>query len=508
MAGKAFIALSIVLQSIAFVAPFAQCQERPNIVLILADDMGYGDVKANNPLSKILTPHLDRLANQGMRFTDAHSPSAVCTPTRYGVLTGRYSWRTDMKRGVLGGYSPALLESDRMTLGNLLQSAGYQTAAIGKWHLGMAMPFKTAEKNTSPWQGDPGIDFAGVITDSPIHHGFDYYFGVSASLDMAPYVYIRNDRFTMLPTEQQPAVKFPHFVRRGPRAKDFIIDEALDRLTDEAVEFITKSAAGDHPFFLYFPLTAPHKPTQPHQRFQGKTDLGEYGDFIVQVDDTVGRVMSAIDSADIAENTLVLYTSDNGSYMFRYGDPRQKDHTDEDHIQGYRESNHVANGPFRGTKADIFEAGHHVPFFVRWPAVVASGSVCDTTVCHVDLFATFAEILGHQLGQSTAEDSCSFLGNLQGDSSSRGAPVIHQSGNGTLAIRDGKWKLVLSNGSGGREKPTGKPMQKPFQLFDLAADQGETRDLASDQPNVVQELTQRCLQIRDQGFSRPDWPID
>ena len=275
----------------------------PNIVLILADDMGFGDVQALNPESKIPTPNLDLLAAEGMTFRDAHSPSAVCTPTRYGLLTGRYCWRSRLKKGVLGGYSKPLLGAQQATIATMLKKKGYRTGAVGKWHLGMDMSTNSDDANTTRWDGDPGIDFAGVIDDSPIHHGFDYYFGVSASLDMATYVYIRNDRFTKLPSLQQPKKGFPHFIRSGPRADDFIVDEVLDRITDEATKFIARSA-GDTPFFLYVPFTAPHKPTQPHARFQGKTKLGEYGDFIVQTDWSVGEILNSIDTVSYTHLTL------------------------------------------------------------------------------------------------------------------------------------------------------------------------------------------------------------
>ncbi|MEO2010305.1 MAG: sulfatase-like hydrolase/transferase, partial [Pirellulaceae bacterium] len=276
--------------------PGAERSDLPNIVIIMADDMGYGDVRTLNPVSGIPTPNLDALAKQGMTFVDGHSPSAVCTPTRYALLTGRYCWRSKLKSGVLGGYSPPLLEDGRRTIADMLQGQGYRTAAVGKWHLGMEMPrLDGKEGGLTKWDGDPGIDFAGRIVNSPIHHGFDEYFGVSASLDMAPFVYIRNDRFTMLPTFQQKAVKFPHFVRSGPRAKDFVIADVLDRLTKEAVGFIDRSAKQAQPFFLYMPLTGPHKPTQPHERFRGKTKLNEYGDFVTQVDWTVGQISAALD---------------------------------------------------------------------------------------------------------------------------------------------------------------------------------------------------------------------
>lgn len=328
----------------------------PDIVVILADDMGYGDTQALNATSTIPTPHLNQLAADGMTFTDGHSPSAVCTPTRYGLLTGRYCWRSSLKRGVLGGYSKPLLEPGRATIANMLKDRGYTTAAVGKWHLGMELPLTSETVDVAKWEGDPGIDFGGVITDSPIHHGFDSYFGVSASLDMAPYVYIRNDRFTMLPTIQQPAVKFPHFVRKGPRAEDFIIDEVLDKLATEATGFIRTAAAQNKPYFLYMPLTGPHKPAQPHARFRGKTSLKEYGDFVHQVDWTVGSVLEAIETTGKADNTLVFFTSDNGSYMHRFDDALKQDHVGDVSIQGYRSEHHRANGDLRGTKADIWEA--------------------------------------------------------------------------------------------------------------------------------------------------------
>lgn len=479
-------------------APF-----RPNIVIILADDMGYGDVHALNPGSSIPTPNLDQLSAQGMTFTDAHSPSAVCTPTRYGLLTGRYCWRTQLKSGVLGGYSEPLLEPGRNTIGNLLQSKGYRTAAVGKWHLGMKMPFIDKENapESRPWDGDPGIDFNGTISDSPIHHGFHEYFGVSASLDMAPYVYIRNDRFNQEPSIQQPAVGFPHFVRKGPRSEEFVIDEVLDRLTEEATSFIRKSATCDQPYFLYMPLTGPHKPTQPEDRFRGKTDLGEYGDFVAQVDWTVGEVLKAVEASGEADDTLVIYTSDNGSYMYRYDDPDQEDHVDKETIQGFRANNHRANGPWRGTKADIYEAGHHVPFFVRWPGQVEAGSVQAGTVVLTDIFATIAEVVGYKISENEAEDSASMIHMLDGSCATRGVPVVHHSVGGMFAIRDGRWKLILGNGSGGREQPRGRPFQEPYQLYDMVEDPAESNNLIEEHPEIARALADQLNVFRDQNRS-------
>lgn len=407
-----------------------------------------------------------------------------------------------MKSGVLGGYSKPMLERDRATIASMLQHYGYKTGAIGKWHLGMELPLLHNDGDTERWDGDPGVDFAGVIKDSPIHHGFDYYFGVTASLDMGPYVYVRNDRFVSLPTLQQPGVNFPHFVRKGPRSEDFVIDECLDRITEEAMAFIQKGFAEDQPCFLYLPLTAPHKPTQPKAEFRGKTGLGEYGDFIAQVDDSIGQVLTAIDESGEADNTLVIFTSDNGSYMFRYDDANQKDHTDDDTIQGYRSTTHTANGPWRGTKADIYEAGHHVPFLVRWPGKITPETKVTGTFCHVDLFATCAEVVGHPLADNEGEDSFSWLPAAQGNNWTRPAPVIHQSGNGTLAIRDGKWKLIASDGSGGREKPVGKRDEGPFRLFDLESEPGEVTDVADSNTKIAQRLTTYLDQLRNLSGSR------
>ena len=489
--------------------------ETPNIVLILADDMGYGDVHALNAKSTIPTPNLDKLSADGLTFTDAHSPSAVCTPTRYGLLTGRYCWRTSLKKGVLGGYSKPLLASDRSTIGTMLRKAGYRTGTVGKWHLGMEMPMKADSAGTQRrWSGDPGVDFGGVIKDSPIHHGFDYYFGVSASLDMAPYVYVRNDRFTMLPTIQQPAVKFPHFVRKGPLATDFVIDEVLDKLTEEASKFITQSAGGNKPFFLYMPLTGPHKPTQPHARFKGKTKLSEYGDFVHQVDWTVGQVLKSIDDSGARDDTLVIFTSDNGSYMRRYDEADKEDHTDSANIQAYRAENHRANGILRGTKADIWEAGHRVPMFVRWPRHIKAGEKLNKIVCLTDIYATLAQVTEQQLSENEAEDSISVIPTVEANTNSmvkwrprgirpsRGVPVIHHSVSGMFAIRDGDWKLVAGNGSGGREAPRGKPDEGPFQLFNLKDDLSEKKNVADQHPDVVERLTKRLMELREAGRSR------
>ncbi|MDP7013090.1 MAG: arylsulfatase [Verrucomicrobiota bacterium] len=466
---------------------------KPNIVFVLADDLGYGDVQALNARSKVPTPHLNRLARQGMTFTDAHSPSAVCTPTRYGALTGRYCWRSRLKRGVLNGYSAPLLESGRLTVAGMLRANGYHTSVVGKWHLGLGF-----QKGA-----DGQIDYAKPVTDGPNEHGFDDSFIIPASLDFPPYVYIENGRVIELPSIDQPAVKFPGFLRRGPRQPGLVMDDCLDDLTRRAAAVIRERARKEPPFFLYFPLTAPHKPVQPHPRFIGKSGLGLYGDFVMQVDWTVGQVMQSIDSAGIGEKTLLIFTSDNGSFMRRLGRDEKADHVSDPTIQAYNETHHTANGDLRGTKADVWEAGHRVPFFASWPGVIAAGSTCDKTTSHVDLFATCAEIAGAKLPDDAAEDSFSWLPLFRGgDWAKPRAPVINHSAAGMFALRSGKWKLIAGNGSGGREAPKGKPFQKPFMLFDLQADVGEQNDLAKAKPKLVERLTAELEAIRGNRRSR------
>ena len=472
---------------------------KPNIVVILADDLGYGDVKVNNPDSRIPTPNLDSLAQEAMNFTDAHSPSAVCTPTRYGLLTGRYCWRSRMKQGVLGGYSPPLIEQERVTIADKLQANGYHTAVIGKWHLGMAMPRvqdKVPEKDE--WEGDGNVDFRGVIQDGPTTCGFDYFFGVSASLDMPPYVWIENNRFVSPPSKQYPGSRFPMFVRRGPQAGDFSFEDALDKLAEKAATYISTRADSGQPFFLYLPLTGPHKPVAPHPRFVGSTPLGPYGDFVANVDAVIGKVLRTIEDQGMRENTLIILTSDNGSFMRQTLEAEAPDHVDDETIQSYRPNRHRANGPLRGGKTDIYEGGHRVPFLVRWPPRVPSGSSCDEAICHTDLFATFAELIGAPLQEDEAEDSYSFLSlAVGGERLVPRPPIVHHSGGAMFAIRDGTWKLVAGNGSGGRLHPRGKAFARPYQLFDLTNDLSERNDVSTQESAVVNQLERRLSDLME-----------
>lgn len=464
---------------------------RPNIVYILADDMGYGDVRCLNKDGKIATPNMDRLAGEGMAFTDAHSGSAVCTPTRYGVLTGRYTWRTKLARGVLLGYSQHLIDPARMTVASMLKAEGYHTGGIGKWHLGM--DFATRDGKQAAGNGS-NVDFAAPIANSPLAVGFDYYYGISASLDMPPYVYIHNDRFESVPTTTRT------YIRKGLAAEDFHAIDVLPTLTAKAVEYIGQcaKAGADKPFFLYMPLNAPHTPIAPTKEFQGKSGLNAYGDFVMQVDDTVGKVLAALESHHLTDNTLVILTSDNGC-------------SPQANFKQLAEKGHNPSYVFRGHKADIFEGGHRIPFIARWPGRVKPGSTCSQTICLTDLLATCAAIVGAKLPDSAGEDSVNILPALTGaaDKPLREA-TIHHSINGSFSIRQGKWKLELCPGSGGWSDPkprSTEAQQLPdVQLYDLDQDISERRNLQAEHPDVVAKLTKLLKSYIETGRSTPGTP--
>jgi arylsulfatase A-like enzyme len=482
---------------------------RPNLVFILCDDLGYGDVKCLNPQGKIATPNMDRLAAGGMIFTDAHSSSAVCSPTRYGVLTGRYNWRSRLKSSVLGGLSPRLIEPGRATVASFLKERGYATGCIGKWHLGMdwaKLPGRdVAELSIETPAQVHSVDYSKPIANGPTTVGFESYFGISASLDMVPYTFIENDRVAAIPTEEK---KFPLMVDRadngtrlGPAAPGFEVEDVLPMLTKKAVEFIdghAPAAKSGKPFFLYLPLNAPHTPIAPTPEWRGKSGLNPYADFVMETDATVGAVLDALEKGGLAENTLIIMTSDNGC------SPQAK--FDELLAKG-----HNPSYEFRGTKADIFDGGHHVPFLARWPARVKAGTRSDQIVCLTDFFATCAEILGEKLPDTAGEDSVSILAALDGRAEKplREA-IVHHSINGSFAIRQGNWKLELCPDSGGWSAP--KPGTKqaeglpPVQLYDLGDDIGETRNVQADHPEIVARLTKLLEKYVADGRSTPGAP--
>ena len=452
--------------------------ELPNVVVILADDLGYGDIERYNPESKIPTPNLNRLADEGMRLTDAHSPSSVCSPTRYGLLTGRYAWRTTLERGVLSASSPSLIDTARLTLPRLFKNHGYTTGAVGKWHLG----FGSRDSTLYDQPLDPG----------PNALGFDYFFGFPTS-NNPPFVYVVNKGVEAEPTEWTDASLHRRqggegYWRAGLIAPGFRHVDVLPRVEKEALGFIQRRG-GEGPFFLYVPLSAPHTPWLPLPEFAGTSGAGHYGDFVVQVDHVVGQIVRALD--DLPRETLLIFTSDNGAHW----------------LESERsEFGHDANGPWRGQKADIWEGGHRVPLIVRWPGRVEAGSVSDELVSLTDIMATAAALLGAKLPHEAAEDSYDFLPVLTGSGPGSRTAMIQHSMNGTFAIRRGDWKLILGLGSGGFTQPRRiepGPGDPAGQLYNLATDPMEQRNLYASHPEVVIRLTSLLDQHMSEGRSRP-----
>lgn len=475
---------------------------RPNIVIILADDMGWGDPQCYNADSKIPTPGIDRLAQEGMKFTDAHTPSAVCTPTRYGLLTGRYCWRSRLKSSVLDGFSPPLIEADRVTIASFLKQAGYATACIGKWHLGMQWTRKDGSLETTDREGGfrtgENIDLEKPVTGGPLDIGFDHFFGISASLDMPPYCWIKDDRCSPIPTSSVPTATDTIFLNQAGGVSDpeFRIERVLPKLQQHATDWIRKQYR-DHPeqpFFLYLPLNSPHLPVAPSRPFRGKSGAGDYGDFVVETDHCVGSILQTLDETDQDQNTVVLFTSDNGG-LWHSWDP-----VEVDDVANYRptprgnytrEYGHQSNAHLRGTKADIWEGGHRVPFLIRWPQQIPAGKVCDQLVELNDTLATIARIVDEPLPTGAAEDSRDLTELLWGGKEPVRDFAIHHSLRGEFAIRMGKWKLIEHRGSGGFSRPRqvkAESGQVTGQLYDLSTDPSESRNVWSENPTVVRRL--------------------
>ncbi len=461
----------------------------PNIVYVLADDMGWGDVSCNNPKGKIPTPNIDRLAAEGIRFTAAYAGSAACTPTRYGLMTGQYCWRTRLKRGVGWCFDPPLIARDRLTVPELLKAHGYDTAMFGKWHLGLGFP-TTDGKAPSHRERPANIAWDRPLTDSPLDHGFDVFFGTAASLDMPPYGWIEGRRFVAPCTEQGTLHKIV-----GPMQKGFRAEEALPTITRKTVEYLRGRKGASRPCFVYMALTAPHEPLAPSKAFQGKSPLGRYGDFCMEVDAAVGQVCAALREAGLEGETWVLFSADNGCSRL-IG------------VEGMAKKGHLVSGGFRGYKAEIYEGGDRVPYVMRWPGVIRPGQVSDERVSLTDLMATCAELVGAELPRDAGEDSISNLPLLKGASYAKPLRpvIIHQANNGALGITKGKWKLELCKGNGGWFKPyDGKdPKTLPsIQLYDIEADPAETVNVQDKHPDVVRELRALLRRYETSGRTRP-----
>ncbi|MEI7423822.1 MAG: arylsulfatase [Prolixibacteraceae bacterium] len=481
----------------------------PNIVYILTDDLGYGDITVNNPEAKTNTPNIDRLAKQGIRFTDAHSTSAVCTPTRYGIMTGRYSWRTIMKSGVLNGYSLPLIDRDRTTVASLLKKNGYTTGVVGKWHLGLGWARKNAEakepvlkpadENAAIIESiDPALlDFSRPLYDGPTKHGFDYSYILPASLDMPPYCYLENDQLTTPLTDEtkgsDPANgTVSAFWRKGLMAQGFVFDQVTPTFTQKAISFISKQSTSGKPFFLYLPFPSPHTPWLPLKEFQGSSKAGEYGDFVNMVDAQVGKVMKALKDLGLDDNTIVFFASDNGPFW---------------RPNFIEQFNHKAAYIYRGMKADAFEGGHRIPFIVRWPGKIKAGSQCAETINLTNLLATCSGIVGNKLLDNEGEDSFSILPLLLGKEKEYVRPeaLIQHSSRGLFVVRQGEWKLILGLGSGGFSKPETiqpKEGEAPGQLYNLKDDPSETKNVYLQFPGKVEELSKILKKYQEKGRSR------
>jgi arylsulfatase A-like enzyme len=455
---------------------------KPNIIFILADDMGYGDPRAYNPQSKISTPNIDRLAMQGMRFTDAHAAAPWCTPSRYGLLTGQYPFR----RSTGKNWKKELILPRQPTLATMLKKRGYKTGIVGKWHLGFS--------NFIKWNHD---GYKGPLKGGPTAHGFDYYYGIPASADQPPYFYIKNDYAVHPPTgsiqehhSQGWAPAQGAFWNGGKIAPDYKFPQVLPRLTREAVKFIGRNAQGSKPFFLYFALTAPHTPWVPLKKFKGSSGAGLYGDFCVEVDYEVGRIMKKVKQEGIQKNTILIFASDNGPIWFK------------NDIKRY---GHRAAAMLRGVKFDTWEGGHRIPFIVRWPGKVKADTYSGALLDFTDMMATFAAITGDTLqeNQNTLHDSYNQLPVWEGEKSSvRSILPIIDLGT-TRSIRKGKWVLIMPSGAGGFwGHHNVKLLQDTVELYNLKADISENHNVYKKYPQKVKQLEQLMKKVISEGFNK------
>jgi arylsulfatase A-like enzyme len=466
--------------------------KKPNVLYILADDLGYGDVGYLNPESKIATPNIDRLASQGIRFTDAHDPTALCTPTRYSILTGRYCWRSRLKNGVLLPWGSPLIEKGRLTVPALLRSCGYDAAAIGKWHLGWDWP--TKDGRPPHFENDhTNVEFTKLISEGPTTRGFDSYFGTDVP-NYPPYCFIGNDKTVGIPTEVLPLERLyaeapkmgygPLDLRPGPMLRGWELVNILPQLTDRAVQYISSRAKQPEvPFFLYFALTGPHTPIVPAPEFQGKSKAGPYGDWVCQLDWTVGQVLAALDRSGMADDTLVIFTSDNGPAYDAY-----------DRAKEYK---HYSMGQWRGVKSDMWEGGNRVPFIARWNGRIKAGAESHETICQTDLMATIAAIVGARLPSNAGEDSYNILPALlqQKEIAPIREATVVTSGSGHFAIRQGPWVFIDYPIGGDVKEPAWyqadrdyHPHQFPGELYNLQQDPPERNNLYGERPDMVRKL--------------------
>jgi len=495
--------LPSILAAIAiFFAPSSIVASKPNILVIYADDLGYGDVGCYNPdRCKIPTPNIDRIAKQGMRFTDGHSSSGVCSPSRYTLLTGRYHWRSRLQKGIVGVWESPLISADRMTIGTLAKQRGFKTACIGKWHLGWnwAIPrsqlkfFRSRGKTKGPTASDRHRSvwrnvFSKSIGGGPTERGFDEYFGTDVP-NWPPFCFIEQDRTVGIPIEFLPArlMENNQASVQGPSLKDWSLEPILPAIADRVVKFIEREATTPEPFFVYMPLTSPHTPLSVNEPWKGASGLNLYADFVMETDAVVGQVIDAIEKCGVADNTLVLFTSDNGCAPY-IG------------VKKLEAMGHYPSGPLRGYKSDVWEGGHRVPFIVRWPGVVQPGSRCNQLVHQADLIATFADLLDQPLPANAGEDSVSLMPLFRGGGEPVRRHAISCGMNGLPSIRDGQWKLILGKGSGGWTKGGD---DQGVQLYNLAEDLGESENIAEQEPERAKAMKEVMETLITDGRSTP-----
>ncbi|MCR9293263.1 MAG: arylsulfatase [bacterium] len=465
-----------------------------NVIVVMADDLGIGDVSATNPKCRIKTPNLQMMAEEGLTFLDAHTPSSVCTPTRYGLLTGRYNWRSRLAKGVLNGRSPHLIPAERPTLGHLMRAAGYHTAMIGKWHLGWDW-HKTDD------QSSDGIDYSQPVLNGPDINGFDQYYAHCGSLDMPPYVWVDTGKATAIPQREEGVTKQEDaygWYRKGPISPDFKIDQVLPHLFEKSMAHIQERAQESQPFFLYLALPAPHTPIVPLPPFKGASQMNPYADFVMQVDHHMGQLLRVLKDCGIDDQTLVIFTSDNGC-------------SPEANFEVLKGFEHDPSAGFRGHKADIYEGGHRVPLIVRWPRRIEGGRKSNALVCLTDIYSTLEDIVEQPRKSLGGEDGFSLVPVFDGQDSSGRDTLISHSISGVFAIRQGNWKLCLSGGSGGWSAPKENEAKKqglpPMQLFNLAEDPGETTNLVNENPQQAQALLQLLADQIEAGRCTPGDPV-
>ncbi|MEM6674150.1 MAG: arylsulfatase [Planctomycetota bacterium] len=486
--------MGVIALVLALASPSVIAEGPPNIVVVYADDMGWGDLRALNPDSKIPTPNLDRLVAEGAVFTDAHSSSGICTPSRFALLTGTHHWRRF--HGIVNVFEPSVFEAGDVTLPELLRASGYSTACIGKWHLGWdwdALRLSGAESVNGRGYAPTDFDWSRPIPDGPLAHGFDHYFGDDVP-NFPPYTWIRDDRVVLEPTvplrvEPRPTEGSPES-RPGPMAEGWRQDVVMPRLTARVVEWLREDERDERPFFLYFAWTSPHAPITPVGEYRSATEVGGYGDFLHQSDAHLGAVLDELDAQGFAENTLVIFTADNGPEHYAYS--RIARH------------GHRSAGPLRGLKRDIFEGGHRVPFVVRWPGVVEPGRRCDALTGQVDLMRTIASIVGAEVPAGQARDSVDQLAIWRGDAESARSFHVHNTFENRWAIRSENWVLIDAQDGAHTRVPEAhldaeglEPNPHPGMLFDLSKDLEQRTNLFAEDPEVVARLRALLAKERD-----------